>query len=75
VTHVNSELFQRGSMITEENVNQANLSALADWMLSDQVMVLQYFYVIYFLYTFHMTLFFTTLGPINTKWYVNIIGR
>jgi len=37
VTHVNSELFQRGSMITEENVNQANLSALADWMLSDQV--------------------------------------
>ena len=61
MTHVNSVFFQRGSMIGEENVNQANLSAVADWMLSDQVMVLQYFNVIYFLYAFHMTLCFSLL--------------
>ncbi|KAL5653555.1 hypothetical protein ACJX0J_039013, partial [Zea mays] len=33
VTHVNSDFFQRGSMLGEENMNQANLSVAADRML------------------------------------------
>ncbi|ONL92860.1 Zinc finger CCCH domain-containing protein 19 [Zea mays] len=37
VTHVSSDYFQKGSMFGEENVNQANLSAAADWMLPEQV--------------------------------------
>jgi hypothetical protein len=57
VTHVNSDFFQRGSMLGEENMNQANLSVAADRMLlPEQVMVLQYLNGISFLYTFHMTL-------------------
>jgi hypothetical protein len=54
VTHVSSDYFQKGSMLGEENVNQANLSAAADWMLPEQVLVLQYLnvFVIYFLCTF-----------------------
>ncbi|KAL5678989.1 hypothetical protein ACJX0J_005374, partial [Zea mays] len=36
VTHVSSDYFQKGSMFGEENVNQANLSAAADWMLPEQ---------------------------------------
>lgn len=57
MTHVNSDFFQRGSMLGEENMNHANLSVAADRMLlPEQVMVLQYLDGISFLYTFHMTL-------------------
>ena len=66
--HGNTEIVQRGSVLLGENVNQTNLSGATDWMLHEQVMILQYLNAIYVLYGFSYDIVFSTISvPVNTK--------